>query len=407
VERDTVTEKVDNSIEILNLVKMIHNSPQKIVLAVTGGGTEAIGELLRHGKGSDTILEAIVPYSKEALIDFIGKEPIRYASPDTAKDIAMSAYRRALYLNAKQESTSHEILIGIGVTSKLTNVENEREGRKHEIHFAYQSYYKTGTSSMYLKSSTTREEQEHITSDFIIEKVGRICVPDKKIELVSLNDTLVEEIVDKEAEAERSVADLLLKTLENINSNKNCEPLKVDMGICDVKRKVILSGSFNPCHKNHVEMARIAANKYKEKICFEISLANVDKPPIDFISLKDRVNSILEHRDEIFMGNIYITNSPLFADKAILFPDSVFLIGADTLNRLFNDKYYRYGEDRKSLLNHFQKYNVRFLVFQRKNSEISDDMNIPDICDIVSMDMYTDDGTSSTTIREHNPGKII
>jgi hypothetical protein len=46
------------------LVKLIHETPHKAVMAITGGGSEAIGELLRHGNGSKTLLEAVVPYDQ-------------------------------------------------------------------------------------------------------------------------------------------------------------------------------------------------------------------------------------------------------------------------------------------------------------------------------------------------------
>jgi Nicotinic acid mononucleotide adenylyltransferase len=390
----------ENNSDIPDMIRMIHDSTYRIVLAITGGGTESIGELLRHGRGSDTMIEAIVPYSKESLDSFIGKEPSRYASIDTARDMAMSAYRHALYLNSMTEKNDHENLIGIGVTCKLARITNERQGRQHEIHFASQSYFKTTSSSLFLKENTSREEQEEIATEFIIENIASLCNPDEKLQYSVLKKKMVKELIKDEAEAELPLAELLLKTLENINSEKDVQPLKIDLGINDSKPRIIFSGSFNPCHAKHIEMAKIAAGKYNEPVNFEISLANVDKPPIDYISLKERINSLLKYREEKYMGNIFLTNSPLFAEKAILFPNSIFLIGTDTLNRLFNEKYYRNGEDKQSLLKHFQKYNIRFMVFRRNNADIDMDMEIPDICDLVPLDRYADDGTSSTMIRK-------
>ena len=381
----------------------IHHSPFRIVLAITGGGTEAIGELLRHGGGSDTLIEAIVPYGKESLKDLIGKEPERYASAETAKDMAMSAYSRALLLDSRSEKPEHLNLIGIGVTCKLAKQGNEREGRQHEVYFASQSYYRTTVSGIAFKNIGSREEQENIATNFILDRIAALCKPEKYAKS-DLQQTDAEEmtiILENEAEADSETSELLLKTLESINSGRTV-PRKVNLGTCSGKPGIIMSGSFNPCHKNHIEMAMLASEKYGMPVDFEISLANVDKPPIDYISLKERVDSVracMQDMKEGSTGSIYLSNSPLFADKAILFPESVFLIGTDTLNRLFNVNYYREGEDMQSLIEHFRKYDIRFLVFRRKDVEICSEIDIPDICEVASYDCYTDDGTSSTKIR--------
>ncbi|MDK2946975.1 MAG: hypothetical protein PWQ63_135 [Methanolobus sp.] len=381
----------------------IHRSPFRIVLAITGGGTEAIGELLRHGGGSDTILEAMVPYSKESLHDLIGKKPDKYASSETAKVMAMSAYRRALLLDSRSEKPEPLKLIGIGVTCKLAKHGHEREGRQHELYFASQSYYKTTVSGVTFKEKGSREEQESIAANYILDRIASLCDPKK----YAMQDTQENDagkrthIQEDEAEANNETSELLLRTLESINSGKNV-PAKVNLGNNPNKPGIIMSGSFNPCHKNHIEIAMIASGKYGMPVDFEISLANVDKPPIDYISLKERVDSVkacMQDMRKGSAGNIYLSNSPLFADKAILFPGAIFLIGTDTLNRLFNVNYYREGEDMQSLIDHFRKYNTKFLVFRRKDAEICSGINIPDICEIVSCDCYADDGTSSTKIR--------
>ncbi|WP_091932216.1 nucleotidyl transferase family protein [Methanolobus profundi] len=399
-----MTEKMNSRTnkEIQDMIFAIHDSPYRIVLTITGGGTEAIGELLRHGRGSDTILEAIIPYSREALIDLIGKEPQRYASMDTAKEMAMAAYMRALYLDPNAEDQKDRELIGIGVTCKLARTTNEREGREHEIHFAYQSYDRTGVSSVLLKDITSREEQEKAVAEHIIEKIYMICHYGRIDGQRALSNMTMENSVESEIKAHEAVAELLLRTLKNINSGQRIEPLKVDMGISNNRTRVVLSGSFNPFHKNHFEMIRIASERINGPVDLEISLANVDKPPIDHISLDSRVSSIMENYDGRYMGNIYLTNAPLFADKAILFPGSVFIIGMDTLNRLFNIKYYRKDENTDELIEHFREYGIRFMVFQRKGSEVSENIDIPDICEIVPLETYMDDGTSSTLIREQN-----
>ena len=49
----------------LDIVKKIHASPYKLTLVSSGGGTNAISELLKVPGASKTILESYIPYSKK------------------------------------------------------------------------------------------------------------------------------------------------------------------------------------------------------------------------------------------------------------------------------------------------------------------------------------------------------
>ncbi len=53
------------------LIEQIHASGRRVVLAITGGGSGAIGELLRVPGGSRTLVEAIVPYDGVSLAQFL------------------------------------------------------------------------------------------------------------------------------------------------------------------------------------------------------------------------------------------------------------------------------------------------------------------------------------------------
>jgi hypothetical protein len=152
-------------------------------------------------------------------------------------------------------------------------------------------------------------------------------------------------------------------------------------------------------------MARIASRKYGLPVDFEISLLNVDKPPIDYISLEERISSIKTWHDPDSMGDIFVTDTPLFAEKAIIFPDSTFIVGADTMKRLFDPKYYRPEDDLSSLLELFRKQGIDFLVFSRKGIPIEIPADVEPIITIVSEDEYSDDGISSTRIRKSQQSK--
>src|SRR5438067_1236688 len=74
------------------IVEGIHASDRRCVLAITGGGSGAIAALLHVPGGSRVLHEAIVPYERGALVEFLGREPEQACSAETA--VAMA--RRAL-----------------------------------------------------------------------------------------------------------------------------------------------------------------------------------------------------------------------------------------------------------------------------------------------------------------------
>ncbi|AKB78649.1 Cytidylyltransferase [Methanosarcina horonobensis HB-1 = JCM 15518] len=321
----------DNNNIPVEYIFQIHESPCRAVLAITGGGAEIIGELLRHGNGSATVLDAVVPYSTDALDRFLGRKPEKYCSEKTARLMAMVAYQRALDLSKGSGSADREV-IGIGATCKL-KAANEREGRKHEIHVSIQTACETGMSTLELAAERTREEEEKIAEFLIFNVLARHSnVPEIDLfDRIDTGDGLEEKVIEKYEFVSGSVGDLLKQKMCNQDSlyetldmirislkeakdpgeqgepEENGEPGKI---------RLVFPGSFDPCHRNHVFMAKLAFEKFGEPIHFEISLTNVDKPPIDIISLNQRLDSLRRYKDENFMGSICLTNAPLFLQKA-------------------------------------------------------------------------------------------
>jgi hypothetical protein len=97
---------------------------------------------------------------------------------------------------------------------------------------------------------------------------------------------------------------------------------------------VLFPGSFNPMHEGHVSLARIAEELKQRPLAFEISVTNVDKPPL--------ANETVRHRLAQFAwkASVELTRAPTFVEKSRLFPGTTFVVGADTAERLFGAKYY-------------------------------------------------------------------
>jgi len=385
-----------------DIIMHIHKHPCQLALALTGGGAGAIDQLLRYGGGSATVLEAIVPYSSKALDELIGKKPEKYASPVTVRAMAMAAYRRALSLAGNDDTISAKGLMGVAASCKLSVGDDEREGREHKIFVAIQSFDKTLVRTLILRKERSREEEEYIATCMVVDSIAKECswIGNMLLEELLHGDEVVEE---REATASKEVAKMLALPDNIMNSlDLVSDVVQFDLGSETVTEKpeVIFSGSFDPCHKNHIQMAEQAFNKLGKKVHFEVSLTNVDKPPIDLISLQERLDSLRKYKHEVFFGGVLLTVAPLFVQKVNLFENATFIIGADTANRLFKTRYYRNEEDMRDMLEHFRNRNTHFLVFQRKGVDIELEPEILDICEVIPLDDYLDNGTSSTSIRK-------
>src|SRR5258707_4993542 len=82
------------------LISALHGSGRKAALAITGGGSGAVGELLRVPGGSRLLIEAQVPYDALALAAFLGFAPAQACSSATAIPLAQTVRARAARLVA-------------------------------------------------------------------------------------------------------------------------------------------------------------------------------------------------------------------------------------------------------------------------------------------------------------------
>ena len=103
---------------------------------------------------------------------------------------------------------------------------------------------------------------------------------------------------------------------------------------------MLLPGSFNPVHAGHVLLARVAEELRQQPLAFEISVTNVDKPPLAGETVRHRLAQFA------WKSPVELTRAPTFVEKSRLFPRTTFVIGADTAERLFAPKYYGDDEDR-------------------------------------------------------------
>ena len=146
-----------------HFVQQIHDTPTRIVLAVTGGGSRSIADLLDVPGASRTLLEATVPYCDEAITAWLGGRPDEFCSSRTARALAMVAF-----LRARQFAPSDTHLAGISCTAALAT-DRPRRGA-HRAHLALQTASQTVTWSLeLLKERRSRTEEERLVRAFSVK----------------------------------------------------------------------------------------------------------------------------------------------------------------------------------------------------------------------------------------------
>jgi hypothetical protein len=134
------------------------------------------------------------------------------------------------------------------------------------------------------------------------------------------------------------------------------------MRVLDLRPGALLPGSFNPLHEGHRRLAEVAARRLGTPVAFELSVLNLDKPPLDADELLRRLDQFKG------VAPLYLTRAPEFRKKAELFPGAVFVVGADTALRVISPRYYQDDPaQRDAALAHIGAKRCRFLVAGRLN----------------------------------------
>ena len=157
--------------QYLEIIQKIHSSPFRFVLVSSGGGTNAISEILKVAGASESVLEAYVPYAKESLDYYLLKQPDHYCSLDTTLSMAAKAYSAAKKI---APGTNPKNLLGVAVTASLAT--NYSKKGEHKFFIAIQTYkYSSSFSYSFVKGELTREEEEQVVTDHIIKAIAQSC----------------------------------------------------------------------------------------------------------------------------------------------------------------------------------------------------------------------------------------
>ena len=381
---DTITQ---------SLIRQLHRSPWRLAAVVTGGGSEAISQLLSVPGASDTVVEALVPYSSASLEDFLHYKPAHYCSRATAQAMAMRAFFRARDLESRhsQRELDELSLIGVGCSASLRSLRPKKG--QHRVHIAVQTAQVSSIASLVLtKDSRDRGREEQVVAAMLLNRVAEVAGIADRIPMELLPGERVDEM---SARAWPSWTELMLGRIDAASSVQAEQDASLESF-----SGVLFPGAFNPLHEGHQRMAEVAQEITGHPVDFEISVENVDKPPLDFFDIQQRVRQFETPQ------RCWLTRAPTFLDKVKIFPEATFVVGADTIVRIAHPRYYHNSlTARDAALDELRQQNCRFLVFPRVVGEdflALEDLELPPIlrerCESVPASEFRMD-ISSTELR--------
>ena len=309
----------DQSPATASLASSIHATPRRGVVAVTGGGVHVLAALLATPGASATVLEAQVPYSEQALREFLGAPPQQACSEATARALAMRSFLRARSFGGD---------FGFAIAAALATT-RERRGRDR-AHLAFQDAARTCAWSLSFDEGGSRSAQEDALA------AAGLAALAAALGVHTWHPAAVEEHGGR-------YADVMLGKRSHI-------PEGAFRGV--------LPGAFEPLHDGHRAMRADAARRLGGEVAFELSLTNVDKPPLDYIALHRRLAQFAS-------GEVVVTAAPTFVDKARALGGVVFVVGADTLVRIAQPGYYSGVAERDRALDEIRARGCTFLVYGR------------------------------------------
>ena len=132
-------------------------------MVVSGGGSGALHALLSHEGASRFFLQGHIPYSSQALFQYLTEEVSSACSAETAQKMAEQAFKEAAKLSGEKRA------LGISCTAALkTNPPRRGEDRAF---LCFCSWHSTSLHRIALEE-TSRQKQEEKLSLFLLEKLA-------------------------------------------------------------------------------------------------------------------------------------------------------------------------------------------------------------------------------------------
>lgn len=297
-----------------------------IHIAATGGGAGAQAALWSFPGSSAYLSGASFPYAREELTNLLGFEPEQFCSPETAVDLACVAYMRAFRFGGKRA-------IGLGLSAAVAS-DRERRGADR-VHACVITDGMARVASVELpRGAGAVARADH----------GQLC------------DTLALDLVREAAlsggathyENKAVFSRILARPFFAADGRRHVAAERV-VGL--------LPGAFNPPHDGHFTPRTRAERMIGGRVAFQLTIDTPHKPRLSPADVLQRAAMLRGHDLLVTQGY------PLYVDKARRFPGKAFVIGADALARMLDD---RWGPQVTPMLCELSELGASFVVAPRR-----------------------------------------
>lgn len=156
-----------------SLLTALADTNASISMVVTGGGSGAITHCFRRAGASHNFVDAAIPYSRAAVVEYLGCSPDGpSASVVVARQLASAALRRSIKLDDESESDEREPA-GIALVAALPTT--PPRPAQNQIHVVLQSQQPgVAWSVMLANESCSREQAETIAEEMVFAALAEL-----------------------------------------------------------------------------------------------------------------------------------------------------------------------------------------------------------------------------------------
>lgn len=310
-----------------------HNTRPRIVTACCGAGSDVASLLWRTPGASEYLLSCYFPYHKSETIDFLGFEPDKFVSEETAINLALESYMRASRIAFEKENP-----VGIGLTASVASLMEHRGD--HRVCFAGLSNIGACFGTLTLEKGIGPEARaldDQTCTNMVSGMLQMLAIGEVPIKSSS-------HALDQFRKA--FMARPFFGTGPDVR--RAMEP----------HHGVFFPGNFDPMHFGHEGIAETVAKMTQQPVIPWICTKPPHKEPL---SVQQMARRAAEMRARLFPV-MFSDGDPLYIDKARRFPGRYFIIGADALVRMLDPKW---GPLPGPMLDEFYSLGIRFWVVPR------------------------------------------